>query len=161
MNKVMMMVLMLLLIPGVVLAMEHDMSTPKDNAIDHSKMENAEANHNMDGMIMLGSEEIDGVKALFHLTDVKMEMMKAGQPFTHHLMVNFIDVKTGKAIEDGRVAVKMTTPDNIEGIGQMMMGMDGHFGVDLVLAEKGTYNFKIGTRLMDAKKREFQPRYQM
>lgn len=160
MNKkqLMMSLMLMLLIPATVMAMDN-------NAMDHSSMDSASMNkmdmsgmdHSMDDMMMLGNEEVDGVKAMFHLSDVKTVMAKAGQPFTHHLMVNFVDVKTGKSIEAGKVAVKVKTPADVEGKPQMLMGMDGHFGVDLILDQTGTYQFKIGSKLADGKKREFNP----
>jgi hypothetical protein len=35
------------------------------------------------------------------------------------------------------------------------MGMEGHFGADIVLPEKGEYHFKVGTKLADGQKREY------
>ncbi len=165
-----MLMLLMLLVPSLALASEHAM--PMDHSkmemdhdkkeMDHNKMEMEHGkkemsgmSHDMAGMMMLGSEEEDGVKAMFHLNDVKMEMTKAGQPFTHHLMVNFVDSKTGEAIVDGNVAVKVKNPAGVEGDAQMMMGMDGHFGVDLVLDQSGLYHFKIASKLPDGEKRVF------
>jgi len=152
---------LMLLIPGYVLAAEHTM--PMDHSkmeMDHDTKEMASMSHDMAGMMMLGSEEEDGVKAMFHLNDVKMEMTKAGQPFTHHLMVNFVESKTGKAITSGQVAVKVKTPAGVEGDAQMLMGMEGHFGVDLVLDQPGLYHFNIASKLADGKKREFHPHHE-
>lgn len=134
--------ILVLLIPGVVLASEM-----------------TETDHDMNGMMVLGSEEVDGVKAMFHLSDVKAEMAKAGKPFTHRLMAIFFDLKTGKPIGNGKVAVKVKTPAEVEGKAQMMMGMDGHFGVDLVLDQSGTYSFNIASKLEDGKKRKFNPHH--
>ena len=163
------MMLLMLLVPGAALAMDHskmDMDHGKE-AMDHNKMEMdhgkkemAGMTHDMAGMMMLGSEESKGVKAMFHLNDVKMAMAKAGQKFTHHFMVNFVDSKTGKAIEKGRVEVKVTTPAGVEEAKQVMMGMQGHFGVDLVLDQTGTYHFKVGTKLADGEMRMFHPHHE-
>lgn len=161
---------LMLLVPFTSMAMDHSkMSNDKAmdhnkmdmSGMDHSKMDMGGMDHSMDGMMMLGNEEVDGVKAMFHLSDVKAEMAKAGQPYTHHLMVNFVDLKTGKAIESGKVAVKVKNPEGVEGKAQMMMGMDGHFGVDLVLDEKGTYQFNIASKLEDGKKRKFHPQHDL
>ena len=148
---------LLMLVPGAALAMDHSkMDSSSMNKMDMSGMD-----HGSDNMMMLGNEEVDGVKAMFHLSDVKAEMAKAGQPFTHHLMVNFVDVKTGKAIENGQVAVKVKTPAGMEGKAQMLMGMDGHFGVDLTLDQSGNYQFNIASKLEDGKKRKFNPHHEL
>jgi hypothetical protein len=34
--------------------------------------------------------------------------------------------------------------------------MDGHFGADIVLPEKGKYLFKVGTKLPDGKTRQYE-----
>ena len=148
---------LLMLVPGAALAMDHSkMDSSSMNKMDMSGMD-----HGSDNMMMLGNEEVDGVKAMFHLSDVKAEMAKAGQPFTHHLMVNFVDVKTGKAIEKGQVAVKVKTPAGMEGKAQMLMGMDGHFGVDLTLDQAGNYQFNIASKLEVGKKRKFNPHHEL
>ena len=136
--------ILVLLIPGVVLASEM-----------------TETDHDMNGMMVLGSEEVDGVKAMFHLSDVKAEMAKAGKPFTHRLMAIFFDLKTGKPIGNGKVAVKVKTPADVEGKPQMLIGKDGYFSVDLILDQAGTYHFKIGSKLADGKKREFNPQHDL
>ena len=136
--------ILMLLIPGVVLALEM-----------------SETDHDMNGMMMLESEVADGVKAMFHLSDVKAEMAKAGKPFTHRLMAIFIDLKTGKAIESGKVAVKVKTPADVEGKPQRLISMDGYFSVDLILDQTGTYQFKIGSKLADGQKREFNPQHNL
>lgn len=170
MNKkqLIMTLMFLMLVPAAAMAMDHSKMVD-DKAMDHGKMDSASMNkmdmsgmdHSMDGMMMLGNEEVDGVKAMFHLSDVKAEMAKAGQPYTHHLMVNFVDVKTGKTIENGKVAVKVKTPADVAGKAKMMMGMDGHFGVDLVLDQSGTYYFNIASKLEDGKKRKFHPQHDL
>jgi hypothetical protein len=40
------------------------------------------------------------------------------------------------------------------------MGMDGHFGADIVLDKKGMYHFKIGTKLADGKKRTYHQHFE-
>jgi uncharacterized protein involved in copper resistance len=189
MKKVMsMMMLLMLLVPGAALAMDHskmDMDHGKKamehkamdhGDMDHDKMEmvhddmdNGKMDHGkmgmsgMDkaGMTMLDTEEVKGVKAMFHLYDVKSAMAKAGQSFSHHLMINFVDSKTGKAVEKGRVELKVTTPAGVEEKKQVLMGMAGGFGVDLILDQTGTYHFKLGTKLADGKKRMFHPHHEL
>jgi hypothetical protein len=167
-NVISTLMLLLLLIPTAVMAMDHGKSMDHDkmnmSGMDHSKMDmNMDMKMDMsgmEGMIMLNAEKVDGVKAMFHLLDVKSAMAKAGQPFTHHLMVNFVDSKTGKAIEEGRVAVKVTTPAGVEEKAKMMMGMEGGFGVDLVIDQAGLYHFHIASKLEDGKKRKFHPHHE-
>ena len=157
MKNLIMAIVLLMLVPGAALAMDHSkMDSSTMNKMDMSGMD-----HGSDNMMMLGNEEVDGVKAMFHLSDVQAEMAKAGQPFTHHLMVNFVDVKTGKAIEKGQVAVKVKTPAGMEGKAQMLMGMDGHFVVDLTLDQAGNYQFNIASKLEDGKKRKFNPHHEL
>ena len=107
-------------------------------------------------MPALGEQTVDGVKAMAHLGDVRAAMAQAGQPMTHHLQVFYTDLATRKGIESGTVAVKVTTPKGEVLPAQALMGMDGHFGVDLTLAETGTYRFALGTKLADGKKRQFE-----
>lgn len=106
-------------------------------------------------MIMVGDAEQDGVKAMAHLKDVAAAMQKMGMQSTHHLMVMFVDQKTGKPIESGNAAVKVTGPDGKKSEPIKMMGMQGHFGADITLAQPGKYHFAIGTMLTDGKKRQF------
>jgi len=108
------------------------------------------------GMLMLGDQTQDGVKAMAHLKDVKEAMGKMGMKETHHFMVMFVDVKSGDPIETGTVAVKIQDPAGKEGTTVELMGMQGHFGADVALTEKGEYHFKVGTKLPDGKKRQFQ-----
>jgi len=110
-------------------------------------------------MIMLGETTVDGVKGMAHLNDVGAAMAKMGMKETHHLMVMFNDGGTGAAIAEGTAAVKVTDPAGKESESIAMMAMDGQFGVDLALTEKGEYRFVVGTRLADGKTRQFQFQY--
>lgn len=113
-----------------------------------------------DGMAMLGDEVKDNVKGAAHLKDVSAEMAKLGKKENFHFMIMFMDTKTGKPIEEGTVAVKITDPAGKEvGAPVELMGMDGHFGADLALTEKGEYEFKVGTKLPDGKKRQYDFHY--
>jgi hypothetical protein len=69
-------------------------------------------------------------------------------------MVAFVDA-AGKPVTEGTVAVKIKNPAGKEGKAIKLMGMEGHFGADIVLPEKGEYHFKVGTKLADGKKREY------
>ncbi len=156
-------VLFILSIPFGALAMSHEKEGHKGH--DHGKMEgmkhDAHSGMAMEGgMIMLGDRTEDGVKASAHLKDVKAAMAKMGMAETHHFMVMFMDTTTGKPIETGTVAVKIKGPKGEEGKPVELMGMDGHFGADVTLAEKGEYEFKVGTKLPDEKKRQFEFKFQ-
>lgn len=102
----------------------------------------------------LGEQTIDGIKATAQLNDVREAMAKAGMQETHHLLVFFTD-QAGAKIEAGAAAVKVTSPDGVESQVLPMHGMEGHFGVDLQLALPGAYQFAVGTKLADGKKRQF------
>lgn len=106
------------------------------------------------GNIMLQDVEIDGVMASGHLMDVKAKMAEHGMATTHHLMVGFMNTD-GEPIIKGQVAVKIESPDGKLSKANKMMAMDGQFGADVTLDQKGMYKFKIGTKLADGKKRMY------
>lgn len=135
-----------------VLAAEHDMSSE----MNHGSMQQMQdMQHMQGGMIMLGQQEVDGVKAMFHLMPVDPEVLPSGHKATHHLMVMFNDVKTGKSLDSGTVAVKITDPGQVEAKPVKLMGMQGHFGVDVNLDRPGIWHFRIATKLADGKVRQF------
>lgn len=121
---------------------------------DHGAME-------MKGdMYMLGDEVVEGVKGAAHLKDVGAAMAKMGMKENYHFMIMFMDSKTGKAIEEGTVAMKITDPAGKESASAIELpGMQGHFGADIALTEKGIYHFKVGTKLPDGKKRQYHFHY--
>ena len=110
------------------------------------------------GMVMLGEQTVDGIKAMAHLNDVKEAMAKIGMKETHHFMVAFVDA-AGNQITEGTVAVKVKDPAGKEGEAIKLMGMEGHFGADIVLPAKGEYAFKVGTKLPDGKTRQYEFKY--
>jgi len=112
-------------------------------------------------MIMLGDQVVEGIKADAHLNDVKEAMAKMGLKETHHLMVLFQEAETGKAVPTGTAALKIKGPDNVESAAIPLMGMDGHFGADIVLGAPGMYTFTIGTKLADGKTRQFEFSYEL
>ncbi len=123
--------------------------------MDHSGDNSAQAGTAKGSMIILGAEEVDGVKASAHLMDVKEEMAKHGMEMTHHIMVNFVEMTMSTSFEKGQVAIKVKDPAGNVSKAQKLMGMDGHFGVDLNLDQNGKYNFTIATKLPDGKKRTY------
>jgi len=125
-------------------------------AADHGSMK---MDHGMMDMGSVAHEEVvDGVKATFkiismkeHMKDMKMEMPK-GMKETHHVMVEFKDARTGKALTDGDVKVKLQGPDKA-GQTKDLMGMEGHFGADFDLSKKGKYGVMSKFKLKDGKVR--------
>ncbi|MHB1398382.1 MAG: hypothetical protein ACYDAI_11880 [Trichloromonadaceae bacterium] len=112
------------------------------------------------GMAMLGDEVKEGVKGAAHLKDVSETMAKLDRKENYHFMIMFMDTQTGKPIEEGTVAVKITDPKGKEiGAPVELLGMDGHFGADIALTEKGEYHFKVGSKLPDGKKRQHHFHY--
>lgn len=103
-------------------------------------------------------EVIDGVKATFNIKTMKEAMKEMGMEMpkgvkdTHHLSVSFNDMKTGKAITEGDVKVKVQSPDKSEQT-KDLPGMHGHFGADFQLAKKGKYGVMCKFKLPDGKVR--------
>ena len=103
-------------------------------------------------------EVVDGVKATFkvmsmkeHMKAMKMELPKDMKE-THHLAVEFKDAKTGKALTEGEVKVKVQNPDKTDQT-KDLMGMQGHFGADFDLSKKGKYGVMSKFQLKDGKVR--------
>lgn len=99
---------------------------------------------------------VDGVKATFrimgmkeHMKAMNMELPK-GVKETHHIAVEFKDVKNGKTITEGETTVKVVGPDKVEQIKELL-GMQGHFGADFELAKKGKYGVMCKFVLKDGK----------
>jgi hypothetical protein len=137
--------------------MDHgQMEGMNKGSMEQEKMEGMQAGGMMQGMVMLGNETEDGVKAMAHIKDIHEAMAKMGMDKTHHFMVMFTNAETGKAIDQGTVAVKIQDPSGKVSEPTMLMGMPGGFGTDLVLPEKGKYEFIIGTKLADGQKRQYQ-----
>jgi hypothetical protein len=103
-------------------------------------------------------EVVDGVKATFkvismkeHMKAMNMEMPKEMKE-THHIAVEFKDAKTGKALTEGEVKVKVQNPDKSDQ-SKDLMGMQGHFGADFDLSKKGKYGVMSKFQLKDGKVR--------
>ena len=128
---------------------------PAFAAMDHGHG----SGHDMMKMRDVAHEEVvDGVKATFkvmsmkeHMKAMKMELPK-GMKETHHLMVEFKDARTGKALTEGEVKVKVQAPDKSEQT-KDLIGMQGHFGADFELAKKGKYGVMSKFKLKDGKVR--------
>jgi len=114
---------------------------------DHSMMDKGQVAH---------QEVIDGVKATFKVMGMKEHMkdmaMPKGMKETHHIAVDFKDAKSGKALTEGEVKVKVLGPDKAEQ-SKDMPGMQGHFGADFDLSKKGKYGVMCKFQLKDGKVR--------
>jgi len=111
-------------------------------------------------------EVVNGVKATFkvmgmkeHMQAMNMELPK-GVKETHHIAVEFKDVKSGKPLTEGEVKVKVQTPDKTEQTKEMI-GMQGHFGADFTLAKKGKYGVMCKFKLQDGKVRSSKFWYEL
>ena len=131
---------------GAMAAMEHD----------HGSMNMDHGGHMMEKGKPAHEEVIDGVKATFKVMSMKEQMkgmeMPKGMKETHHLMVEFKDAKTGKALTEGEVKVKVQGPDKSEQT-KDLMGMEGHFGADFDLSKAGKYGVMAKFMLKDGKVR--------
>lgn len=103
-------------------------------------------------------EVVDGVKATFkvmsmkeHMKAMDMEMPKEMKE-THHIAVEFKDAKSGKALTEGEVKVKVQNPDKSDQT-KDLMGMQGHFGADFDFSKKGKYGVMCKFQLKDGKTR--------
>jgi len=133
-------------------------------AMDQGQMEGmSQGGGMMGGMVMLGTQTQDGVKAMAHIKDIHAAMAKRGMSQTHHFMVMFNDAQSGSPIAQGRVAVKIEGPSGKAGKPVMLMGMKmgtvTGFGSDITLPAKGKYTFIVGTKLADGQQRQFQFEY--
>ena len=129
--------------------------------MNHGAPQNAgHAGMEMGGdMIMLENDTQEGITAMAHLSDIKAAMAQAGMDKTHHFMVVFKDQAAGKEITDGLVAVKVIDPAGKKHEAIKLMAMDGSFGADVALSQKGAYRFEVGTKFANGAKRQFSFRY--
>lgn len=168
---------LLILGTGISFAMHHSVghsshgsSTPAKSGHDAHSSSTKEASGHADGhmgmamtddMEMLGTKTLDGVKAMAHISDTSAAMAAAGMKQTHHLMVAFEDAATMAAIESGRVAVRVVTPSGKTLPAVSLPGMDGAFGGDVELSEKGIYTLQVGTQVHDNKARQYEFQYEV
>ena len=146
--------------PGAFAAMDHD-TMPMDHGsmpMDHGSMKMEHGGHMMGKVIH--EEVVDGVKATFSIIDIKKKMQEMGMKETSHIMVMFTDAKTGKALSEGVVTVKVVGPDKSEEV-KDLMGMEGGFGADFTLAKKGKYGVMAKFKLKDGKTRNVKFRYEV
>ncbi len=122
-------------------------------AMDHN-------GHAMEHKTAIAHEEVvDGVKATFRVQTMADAMkgmgmeMPAGVKETHHVSVSFKDAKSGKALTEGMVTIKVQNPDKSTQTKELM-GMQGHFGADLELSKSGKYGVMCKFQLKDGKSRQ-------
>jgi len=133
------------------------LSTPLASlAVDHGSMKMDHDSHQGD---VAHEEVVNGVKATFkvmsmkeHMKAMKMELPKEMKE-THHIAVEFKDAKSGKALTEGEVTVKVQNPDKSDQA-KDLMGMQGHFGADFDLSKKGKYGVMSKFQLKDGKVRQ-------
>jgi hypothetical protein len=125
-------------------------------AMDHGSM--GGMSHGGNQGDVAHEEVVDGVKATFkvmsmkeHMKAMNMELPKEMKE-THHIAVEFKDAKTGKALTEGTVKVKLQNPDKTT-LDKDLMGMQGHFGADFDLSKKGKYGVMCKFQLKDGKVR--------
>lgn len=111
-------------------------------------------------------EVVDGVKATFTvqtmaeaMKEMGMEMPK-GVKETHHISVSFKDARSGKALTDGTVAIKVQNPDK-SAQSKDLSGMHGHFGADFEFPKSGKYGVMCKFQLKDGKTRQAKFWYQV
>jgi len=77
-----------------------------------------------------------------------------GMSATHHFMVFFKD-EHGKPVTEGTVAVKVEANDQ-ESKPIMLMQMGEGFGADITVPQGEEVKLKVGTKLADGKKRQYE-----
>jgi hypothetical protein len=125
-------------------------------AMDHGSMD---MGHGGNQGAVAHEEVLDGVKATFKVMSMKEHMKVMGMEMpkemkeTHHIAVEFKDAKTGKAMTEGEVKVKVQNPDKSDQA-KDLIGMQGHFGADFDLSKKGKYGVMCKFQLKDGKVRQ-------
>jgi len=123
---------------------------------DHGSMKMGSGGHQG---IVAHEEVVDGVKATFTVQTMAEALkamgmeMPTGVKETHHISVSFKDTRTGKALTEGEVKIKVQNPDKSDQA-KGMTGMQGHFGADFALAKKGKYGVMCKFQLKDGKVRQ-------
>jgi hypothetical protein len=122
-------------------------------AADHS-------GHTMEHKPNVAHEEVvDGIKTTFTIqtmADAMKEMgmeMPKGVKETHHISVSFKDTKSGKAVTEGTVTIKVQNPDKSAQT-KDLSGMHGHFGADFDFSKSGKYGVMCKFQLKDGKTRQ-------
>lgn len=132
------------------------LAVPAFAAMDMDHMDHGSMNMDHGGMMSMGKtaheEVVDGVKATFNVIDIQKKMKEMGMKETHHIMVVFTDATSGKKLSTGEVKMKVIGPDKKEQV-KDLMGMEGGFGSDFTMPEKGKYGIMAKFKLADGKVR--------
>jgi len=131
-------------------------------AMDHGNHGSMDMGHGDKSMTTMGEvahqEVVDGVKVTFRIMSMveKMKGMDMEMPKemkeTHHFMVEFKDAKSGKALQEGEVTIKVQNPDKSDQAKELMV-MKGQFGGDFDFSKKGKYGVMCKFKLKDGKVR--------
>jgi hypothetical protein len=100
-------------------------------------------------------EVVQGVKAMFHVKDIRASMSKMGMKETNHIMVMFSDVRSHKPLSQGEARMKVVGPDKREQV-KDLMAMEGGFGADFTMPAKGKYGVMTRFKAADGKVRDFR-----
>ena len=104
------------------------------------------------------NQVIDGIKATFKVETMAEAMKSMGMEMpkgideTHHVSVEFRDVKSNALITEGNVKLKVQNPENNDQVRELM-AMHGHFGADFIMKSKGRYGVMCKFKLKDGKVR--------
>ena len=126
-------------------------------AMDHGGMDMG-MEHGAHKAGVAHEEVVDGVKVSFKIQGAKeaMKAMKMEMPMekgeTHYIAATFKDAKSGKALTEGEVKLKVIGPDKKEQT-QDLMAMHGEFGAFFDLSKKGKYGVMSKFQLKDGKTR--------
>ena len=151
--------------PSPAMNMQNMQSGGNNSMMNMQNMRSGGNNNAMSSMqmqgnaVMLPGSTVAGITAMGHLKDIRSAMQKRNMPQTHHFMIMLTDAKTGKPVDKGAAALKITDPTGATGKPIKLMAMTGGFGSDVTLDKPGAYTFTVGTRLADGKKRSFTFHY--
>lgn len=104
-------------------------------------------------------EVVNGVKATFNVKTMAEAMKEMGMEMpmgvkeTHHISVSFKDVKSGKTLTEGTVAIKVQNPDKSTQT-KDLSGMHGHFGADFEFSKNGKYGVMCKFQMKDGTTRQ-------
>jgi hypothetical protein len=154
---------LLALLPMTLLAMSHEQHESSHQHAPGEQQKHVQHDGMIDAgtMFIVGDMTSKGVRGMAHLQDTRTAMAEMGMKTTHHFMIAFVDVETGKQIESGKVALKLQDPNGKVSDTIELIGMQGHFGADIVIDKEGEYHFKLGTQLADGVKRKYHFHHQM
>lgn len=105
--------------------------------------------------VMLGVSDVNGVKSVAYLNDIRSLMSGIGMKRTHHIMVSIRDNATGKAINADFAEMKILDPEGKLTETTRLLTMDGSYGADISLTRAGKYCFEISATLADGGTRTF------